>query len=203
VHFDLDPGEGATWEQVLECARIVHDALTSLDMPSLVKTTGSKGLHLYVPIVRGPVQKQVWTFAKALALELASRHPTLMTAEYRVAKRPYGRVLVDYNQNAWGRTLASFTRRARGRWHRVDAGDLGGLGSGASIDDFTIQNVRSESRSWATLEGRITRGHESARATHGVVTEALAPEKASRHVSTHLSSLSTSRQAQVSQRLCR
>ena len=76
-------------------------------MPSLVKTTGSKGLHVYVPIVRGPVQKQVWTFAKALAQELAARHPALITAEYRVAKRPRGRVLVDYNQNAWGRTLAS------------------------------------------------------------------------------------------------
>ena len=49
----------------------------------------------------------MWTFAKALAVELASRHRSLMTAEYRVAKRPQGRVLVDYNQNAWGRTLAS------------------------------------------------------------------------------------------------
>ena len=39
--------------------------------------------------------------------ELAARHPALVTAEYRVAKRPRGRVLVDYNQNAWGRSLAS------------------------------------------------------------------------------------------------
>lgn len=143
VHFDLDPGEGARWEQVLECARIVHDALTSLDMPSLVKTTGSKGLHLYVPIVRGPVQKQVWTFAKALAMELTSRHPTLMTAEYRVAKRPYGRVLVDYNQNAWGRTLASiYSPRPRPlatvstpvTWKEIDAG--------VKTGDFRIDNVR-------------------------------------------------------------
>ena len=90
-----------------ETALIVREALESLKMPSLVKTTGSKGLHVYVPIVRGPTQKQVWTFAKALAQELAARHPALITAEYRVAKRPHGRVLVDYNQNAWGRTLAS------------------------------------------------------------------------------------------------
>src|SRR5262245_57183768 len=107
VHFDLDPGEGATWAQVLESARIVHDALDTLEMPSLVKTTGSRGLHVYVPIVRGPAQKQVWTFAKALAQELASRNPALITAEYRVANRPRGRVLVDYNQNRWGSTLAS------------------------------------------------------------------------------------------------
>ena len=47
--------------------------------------------------------------AKALAQELCRRHPALITAEYRVAKRPPGRVLVDYNQNAWGRTLAQET----------------------------------------------------------------------------------------------
>ena len=107
LHFDLDPGSGATFERVRETGLVVREALDTLKMPSLVKTTGSKGLHVYVPIVRGPVQKEVWTFAKALAQELAARIPTLITAEYRVAKRPRGRVLVDYNQNAWGRTLAS------------------------------------------------------------------------------------------------
>jgi bifunctional non-homologous end joining protein LigD len=57
--------------------------------------------------VRGPTQKQVWTVAKALAQLLARQHPKIITAEYRIAKRPKDRVLVDYNQNAWGRTLAS------------------------------------------------------------------------------------------------
>ena len=87
VHFDLDPGS-ATWDQVLECARIVHAALVTLKMPAYAKTTGSKGIHVYVPIARGPLQKDVWTFAKALAQELAGRHPALMTSEYKVAKRP-------------------------------------------------------------------------------------------------------------------
>ncbi len=144
VHFDLDPGEGATWDRVLECGRIVRAALEALDMPPLVKTTGSKGLHVYVPIVRGPVQKEVWTFAKALAVELASRHPQLMTSEYRVAKRPKGRVLVDYNQNAWGRTLASiYSVRPRPRapvstpvtWKEID--------KGVRIEDFRMDNVRA------------------------------------------------------------
>src|SRR6266508_2137050 len=75
VHFDLDPGPGATFDKVLETALVVHEALDTLKMPSVVKTTGSKGLHLYVPIVRGPDQKDVWTFAKALAQELATRNP--------------------------------------------------------------------------------------------------------------------------------
>jgi bifunctional non-homologous end joining protein LigD len=107
-----------------------------------VKTTGSKGVHIYVPIVRGPTQKEVWTFAKALAQLLAERSPKLLTAEYRVAKRPRGRVLVDYNQNAWGRTLASlYSPRPKPRatvsapvtWEEVERG--------IRIEDFTIRNV--------------------------------------------------------------
>jgi bifunctional non-homologous end joining protein LigD len=142
VHFDLDPGSGAGFERVIETALIVKEALDTLKMPSLVKTTGSKGLHLYVPIVRGPVQKQVWLFAKALAQELANRHPALMTAEYRVARRPHGRVLVDYTQNAWGRTLASiYSPRPRPdatvstplTWKEVQRG--------IRIENFTVKNV--------------------------------------------------------------
>ena len=142
VHFDLDPGPGATFEHVRDTGLAVKEALDALKMPSLVKTTGSKGLHVYVPIVRGPAQKQVWTFAKALAQELAARHPALMTAEYRIAKRPHGRVLVDYNQNAWGRTLASiYSVRPRPlatvstpvTWVELEAG--------ARIEDFTLRNV--------------------------------------------------------------
>ena len=107
LHFDLDPTPGATLGRIVEVAHRVRDALAELGLTAAVKTTGSRGLHVYVPIVRGPTQKEVWGLAKALALELARRHPDLVTAEYRVAARPPRRVVVDYNQNAWGRTLAS------------------------------------------------------------------------------------------------
>src|SRR5262249_35638071 len=80
LHFDLDPGDGATFDHVRETALVVREALTTLKMTPVVKTTGSKGMHVYVPIVRGPDQKQVWTFAKALGNELASRHAKLMTS---------------------------------------------------------------------------------------------------------------------------
>jgi bifunctional non-homologous end joining protein LigD len=144
LHFDLDPGAGASFERVLEAGLIVREALDTLKIPSLVKTTGSKGLHVYAPIVRGPEQKDVWTFTKALGHELASRHPALLTAEYRVAKRPPGRVLVDYNQNAWGRTLASiYSVRPHPAaavstpvsWKEVERG--------IRIEDFTLGNVRA------------------------------------------------------------
>ena len=95
-------------------------------MPTFVKTSGSKGLHLYVPIIRGPLQKQVWTFAKTIAVELAKQYPELMTAVYTRAKRPPGRVLVDYNQNRWGSTLASiYSVRPTAACDGVDAGDVG------------------------------------------------------------------------------
>src|SRR5687767_5638269 len=142
VHFDLDPGEGAAFPQVRESALIVREALDTLGMKPLVKTSGSKGLHVYVPIVRGPAQKAVWTFAKALGVELAARHPALMTSEYRVAKRPRGRVLVDYNQNAWGRTLASiYSVRPRPQATVSTPVEWSELERGVKIEDFRIDNV--------------------------------------------------------------
>jgi bifunctional non-homologous end joining protein LigD len=143
LHFDLDPVPGATWEIVLESALVVRGALDSLSMPSYPKTTGSKGIHIYVPIVRGPTQKQVWTIAKEIGHVLASANPELITAIYKVAKRPKGRVLVDYNQNAWGRTLASiYSVRPTPKacvstpvtWKEIE--------KGVRIDDFRIDNVR-------------------------------------------------------------
>ena len=152
VHFDLDPVPGASFDKVLETALIVREALHALKMPTLAKTTGSKGIHIYVPIVRGPTQKQVWTFAKSLAQTLESRHPKVITAEYRIAKRPRGRVLVDYNQNAWGRTLASVysvrpkplaTVSTPVTWAEIEGG--------IRIEDFTVENVPVRLRSVGDL----------------------------------------------------
>ena len=141
LHLDLDPGPGADFARVREAAFIVHEALMALRMPALVKTTGSRGLHVYVPIVRGPSQKDVWMFAKALAQELAARHPSILTAEYRVAKRPRGRVLADYNQNAWGRTLASVYSVRPTPLATVSTPITWAELSRVRLEEFTIQNV--------------------------------------------------------------
>jgi bifunctional non-homologous end joining protein LigD len=143
LHFDLDPVVGAQFATVRNAALCVRDGLLALGMQPHVKTSGSKGMHVYVPIERGPVQKEVWTFAKAFAQTLERMHPDVITAEYRVAKRPPGRVLVDYNQNAWGQTLASvYSVRARPlatvstpvTWEEVEAG--------VELDDFRLDTVR-------------------------------------------------------------
>ncbi len=143
LHFDLDPVEGTPFEKVCETALVVKQAMDALKINAYAKTTGSKGIHVYVPIERGPTQKQVWTFAKEVANVLEAQFPKLVTAEYRVAKRPKRRVLVDYNQNAWGRTLASiYSVRPRPKatvstpvtWEEIEAG--------ISIEDFRMDNVR-------------------------------------------------------------
>jgi bifunctional non-homologous end joining protein LigD len=142
LHFDLDPVPGADFGKVLETALLVRESLDSLGMPNYAKTTGSKGVHVYVPIVRGPTQKQVWTFALEFARQMASRKPDLVTAEYKVAKRPSGRVLVDYNQNAWGRTLASiYSVRPKPRAPVSTPVTWKELERGVAIDDFRIDNV--------------------------------------------------------------
>jgi bifunctional non-homologous end joining protein LigD len=143
LHFDLDPVEGTPFATVREVALRVRDGLDGLGMKPVVKTTGSSGMHVYVAIARDPKQKEVWTFAKAFAQTLERMYPDIITAEYRIAKRPAGRVLVDYNQNAWGKTLASvYSVRAKPlatvsmpvTWEEVEAG--------IELDHFRIDNVR-------------------------------------------------------------
>jgi bifunctional non-homologous end joining protein LigD len=163
LHFDLDPVPAAGFERVLETALRVREALSALKIPCYAKTTGSRGIHIYVPIKRAPVQKRVWAFAKALAQRLAAEFPDLITSEYRIAKRPGRRVLVDYNQNAWGRTLASVysvrptpqaTVSTPMTWEEIERG--------IRVDQFRIDTVARRVREigdlWASLNqarGRV------------------------------------------------
>jgi bifunctional non-homologous end joining protein LigD len=142
LHFDLDPTPGASFKKVSETALAVRKELEAIKIPSYAKTTGSRGIHVYVPIQRGPTQKQVWSFAKAFAIELANRYPALATSIYKVANRPRDRVLVDYNQNAWNRTLASVysvrpvpaaTVSTPITWEELERG--------VKMEDFTIKTV--------------------------------------------------------------
>ena len=147
LHFDLDPVPGASFEKVIEAALFLRVALDSLKIPSYPKTTGSKGIHIYVPIEYGPTQKQVWTFAKHFAHAVVGEAPKLLTAIYQVSKRPKGRVLVDYNQNAWGRTLASvYSVRPKDRPTVSTPLKWSELERGVALDDFRIDNVPARVR---------------------------------------------------------
>jgi bifunctional non-homologous end joining protein LigD len=147
LHFDLDPVKGADFDDVLKTALLVHDALNSLNLPNYPKTTGSRGIHIYVPIIRGPLQKEVWTFAKRFAQSMEKLYPDLITAEYKVAKRPEGHVLVDYNQNAWGRTLSSvYSVRPKQAAPVSTPVTWDEIRDGIRIEDFRLDNVRERLR---------------------------------------------------------
>ncbi len=144
LHVDLDPSEGASFDRVREAGLVLRDALVHLGMKPLVKTSGSRGLHVYVPIVRGPRQESVLAFTRALATEMAARHPALMTVEYRKATRPRARVLLDYRQNAWGQTLASvYSVRPKPRAPVSTPVTWDEVAAGIAIEDFRIDNVRA------------------------------------------------------------
>jgi len=163
LHFDLDPGDEVRWPQIVETAQVVNATLRGLGMPTHVKTTGSRGLHIYVPIVRGPTQKDVWTVAKTISVDIARRYPRLATAIYRKDARPRDRVHVDFNQNAWGHTLASvYSVRPRPRATVSTPITWDELAAGATIDDFRMDNVpprvRERGDLWAPVTSRARRG---------------------------------------------
>jgi len=142
MHFDLDPVEGTGFDRVIDTALAVREALMQLGIESYAKTSGASGIHVSAPIVRGPSQKEITAFAREIARVLESVHPKLITGEFRIAKRPAKHVLVDYNQNAWGKTLASVysvrpapraTVSTPVRWEELE--------HGVRTEDFRIDNV--------------------------------------------------------------
>lgn len=111
--WDFDPGQGAPWSSVVTGALLVHDILDKLNLKSFVKVSGSKGLHVYLPIQ----PKLDWDKAKQFTLEVAntmvSMEPKLFTTEIRKDERK-GKVFIDYLRNTKGGTAVSpFSLRAK------------------------------------------------------------------------------------------
>ncbi|MGH9373969.1 MAG: hypothetical protein ACRD15_20840, partial [Vicinamibacterales bacterium] len=107
VALDLDPGDGAPFSRVLEVARWARDELQSLGIPGVPKTSGSSGLHIYIPLPPGTSYESGVLFCQIIATVIASRHPKVATIERTVRARPRGTVYVDYLQNILGKTLAT------------------------------------------------------------------------------------------------
>jgi DNA ligase D-like protein (predicted polymerase) len=99
LRIDLDPAGGATFEMVRESAGIVHHRLAELGMIGFAKTTGSKGIHIYVRVEPGWDSFAVRGACIALARDLSERHPDLITDKWWKEERGR-RVFIDYNQNA-------------------------------------------------------------------------------------------------------
>jgi bifunctional non-homologous end joining protein LigD len=105
VLFDLDPSEGVGFDAVVEVALLVKQALDGLGLDGFPKTSGSKGIHVLVPIERRATYDDTRRFAEIVANALAAAHPGLVTTQWAKSKRRG--VLIDANQNGEGKTIAS------------------------------------------------------------------------------------------------
>jgi bifunctional non-homologous end joining protein LigD len=107
VFFDLDPSEGTDFSVVVQIAKALYEKLEELQMSVFLKTSGATGMHLYIPLDPVYSYEQVRTFAEIVTRIVTAEHPSLVTNERTVSKRPTGRVLIDVQQNALGRPLAA------------------------------------------------------------------------------------------------
>jgi DNA ligase D len=105
LRIDLDPVPGVPWEHVIDVALAVRDVLAERGLTAWPKTSGSRGFHVYAPILPSHSYPEVRTAAQAVAREVARRLPDRATAEWWKEER-HG-VFVDFNQNAKDRTMAS------------------------------------------------------------------------------------------------
>jgi bifunctional non-homologous end joining protein LigD len=156
VMFDLDPSEGATFENVVEVARLVKETLDLLELESFPKTSGSRGIHVLVPVARRHQFSEAREFAAIVGSALERTHPGLVTTAWSKAKRKG--VLVDANQNRPGATNAMvYSVRPRAgapvstplRWEEV----VSGLDPAAFTMDAVLDRVARDGDLFAGVLG--------------------------------------------------
>jgi bifunctional non-homologous end joining protein LigD len=109
--LDLDPGDG-TWKDVIDVARAIRTLLDALSLDAAIKTSGKRGLHIVVPLAKGPSHAEATAFAQRIADAVAKVLPDVATTE-RIKEKRKGRLYIDYLQNGEGRTIvAPYTIRA-------------------------------------------------------------------------------------------
>jgi bifunctional non-homologous end joining protein LigD len=104
--FDLDPAEGASFQDTCEVATWLKDVLDDLGLPSFVKTSGKTGLHIFVPILRQFDYDTVRGMSEQICRFVQRLHPSETTLEWSVERRR-GKIFLDFNQNTRGKTLAT------------------------------------------------------------------------------------------------
>ena len=139
--IDLDP-RGAPWENVLRAARTTRAAFEARGLIPFPKTSGSSGIHLYLPLEPAYDHEAVAGFAQEIACDVAGRAPQIATVERTPSARKKGQVYIDWLQNARGKTMvAPYSVRAkRGATVSMPL-TWGQIEEGVRIADFTIRNV--------------------------------------------------------------
>jgi bifunctional non-homologous end joining protein LigD len=168
--FDLDPGEGVDWPQIQEATLLVRTLLDELGLPSFLKTSGGKGMHVVVPIRRQYGWDAVKGFSQAVVAHLAQTIPDRFVAKSGPRNR-VGKVFVDYLRNGFGATTVSaWSARSRpglGVSVPVAWDELAALTGAAQ---WTIANVADRfdigNKPWAAME-RSRKGLAAAMKTLG------------------------------------
>ncbi|MDD4627566.1 MAG: non-homologous end-joining DNA ligase [Syntrophomonas sp.] len=106
IVFDLDPSEQSTFEQIISVARLLQELMNSLGLRVYPKTSGAKGLHLYLPIAKDYTYSQIRRVAQAMAEMVCQVIPDIATTE-RSLKNRGSRVYLDYLQNGLGKTVCA------------------------------------------------------------------------------------------------
>ncbi len=141
LRIDLDPGPSAGFAEAQAAAAVVHEVLAELGAVGWPKTSGSKGVHVYVRIQPRFGFREVRRAALAFAREVARRAPELVTTNWWKEERPDGAIFLDYNQNAKDRTIAS-AYSVRGKpWGPVSAPVTWDELPDVEMRDFTIETM--------------------------------------------------------------
>lgn len=139
--FDLDPGDGVPFERVLDVARWIRDELATLDTPAVPKTSGSDGLHIYVPLPPGTPYDAGMLFCQIVATVVVQKHPKVATIE-RTVKARGKTVYIDCLQNILGKTLATAYSARASEWAGVSTPlEWAEVDAGIDRRDFTIETV--------------------------------------------------------------
>ena len=113
IIWDLDPGERVRWAQVVSAARAVRDVLAALGLQTWVKTTGGRGVHVVMPIVRHRDWSECLTFARNIARAIERSDPSRYTTAFAKRGRE-AKILIDYlRNNRTNTSVAAFSTRAR------------------------------------------------------------------------------------------
>lgn len=158
--FDFDPAEGSEWEQVVSGARLLEVALRQLGLVGYPKLSGSRGLHVYVPLDPVHDYTRVRRFVGEVGSYLAAANPDDITMEWDKPKRK-GKIFIDHNRNASGQTVASvYSVRPRAgapvsmpiNWDEVGSARNG---------DFTIANIWDRLQRFGDLFAPVVEGGQT------------------------------------------
>jgi bifunctional non-homologous end joining protein LigD len=170
--IDLDPGKGVSFERVVELAKFIRAELDELELGAALKTSGSRGLHIVVPLPARTTYARSAALAELIASRVTTKHPRVATLQRSLRQRPQGTIYVDAKQNARGKSVASaYSVRERTgapvsaplRWTELERN--------LHIADFTIATMRRRLDEVGDLWGEALRQRNTTRAIDRALTE--------------------------------